>query len=437
MKRKVNKKTRREFVVSAAAMGALPFVAPMLASFTNPLTSKGQMENTLNKPMNIGKSIIGPYGPWAADLANDPPSLSFRNEQWSDLESWKKTALAKTNELVATPVKGDELPNVKVIKKYVYDGLEIEELEWQLPYGRKTEAIVLKPVNTKEPLPAVLALHDHGGNKYFGKRKITKTADEMHPMMVIHQEESYEGIPWANEIAKRGYVVLVHDAFSFASRRVMFKDTTEIPWGHWETTGMSDDFPEVQENIDAYNTWAAEHEHIMSKSLFCGGSTWPGFTLYEDQKALDILCDRPDVNAEKVGCCGLSGGGLRTNYLGGLDLRIKCAISVGFMTTWRDLILNKSFTHTWMTFTPGLANYIDFSEILGLRVPLPTMVLSNIEDGLYTLNEMEKADNNLKEVFAKAGESDKYNGKFYPGIHKFDVEMQKDAFDWFDRWLKS
>jgi hypothetical protein len=107
------------------------------------------------------------------------------------------------------------------------------------------------------------------------------------------------------------------------------------------------------------------------------------------------------------------------------------------MTTWKDLILTKSVTHTWMTFTPLLPNYIDFPEILGLRVPLPTLVQNNNQDELYTLEEMKKADEILSEVFSKAGASDKYAGKFYDGSHKFDAGMQKDAFNWFDKWLKS
>ena len=151
----------------------------------------------------------------------------------------------------------------------------------------------------------------------------------------------------------------------------------------------------------------------MAKSLFCGGTTWPGVTLSEDQIALNILSAREDVDQENLGCCGLSGGGLRTDYLGGLDHRIKCAISVGFMTTWKDFILNKSHTHTWMTYAPLLPKYLDFPEILGLRVPLPTMVMSDNEDELYTLPEMKKADDILAEVFRKAGVENRYSGMFY------------------------
>jgi hypothetical protein len=254
--------------------------------------------------------------------------------------------------------------------------------------------------------------------------------------MQRHQEHYYGGNAWANELAKRGYVVLVPDSFAFASRRVLFSDMAEIPWGDCATKGMSDADPEKQENIDEYNRWAGAHEHILSKSLFCAGTTWPGVFFAEDRVALDILGGRSDVDQHQLGCAGLSGGGLRTVYLGGLDPRIKCAVAVGFMSTWRDFLLNKAYTHTWMTYTPGLPKYLDFPEILGLRAPLPTMTLNNSQDQLFTLPEMERASGILEEVFSKADASEKYSGRFYDGPHKFDLEMQKDAFAWFDRWLK-
>ena len=392
-----------------------------------------------SEQLNIAndQSIIGLYGSWAVKNMPDPPLLSFRNPKWTDLRTWQEKAVDKTLELVSPPGIDPVQPRVITKSKYDFDGLTIEELEWQLPYGRPTEAILLKPIGATGQMPAVLGLHDHGGQKYFGKRKITRTSDQIHPTMVLHQEESYSGLAWANELAKRGYVVLVHDTFTFGSRRVLYKDIAGITYGACEVNDKNDNDPENPDNIKIYNQWAGEHEHIMSKSLFSSGTTWPGVTLIEDQIALDVLLSRPEVDADNVGCCGLSGGGLRTDYLGGLDPRIKCAISVGFMTTWKDFILNKSFTHTWMTYASVLPKYLDFPEILGLRVPLPTMVLSDNDDDLYTLPEMKRADKILAEIYNKAGAADHYSGKFYPGEHKFDAEMQNDAFEWFDRWLKS
>jgi dienelactone hydrolase len=376
-------------------------------------------------------SLIGVYGEWAAGLTGkDLPSLSFRRKEWKNIEKWKETAKKRLAERLAIPNIG-ETPEIIVKNSFIYDGLHIEELTWQLPYGRATEAILLKPAGATGKLPAILAFHDHGGNKYFGTRKITKVSDNQHPLMAEHQKDYYEGRAWANEIAKRGYVVLVSDAFPFASRRVMMKDVPE----HLRQ-GLNDSDPENPENIKAYNNWAGEHEHIMAKSLFSAGTTWPGVFVAEDRIALDILSSRKDVDRGRIGCAGLSGGGMRTVFTGGSDNRIRCTVCVGFMTTWRDFLLNKSFTHTWMTYVPLLPNELDFPEILGLRVPLPALVLNDNDDDLYTLPEMKRADSILKEIYVKAGAADRYKCSFYPGPHKFDAAMQAEAFGWFDRWLK-
>ncbi|HLN54785.1 MAG TPA: alpha/beta hydrolase family protein, partial [Bacteroidales bacterium] len=226
-------------------------------------------------------NLIGPYGDWAAGLTQKSlPSLSFRKKEFTDPEQWRKNAKKRLEDRLAIPDIGKALEVIK-IKEYTYDGLHIEELKWQLPYGRPTEAILLKPESATGKLPAILAFHDHGGNKYFGTRKITRTGPQ-HPLMVTHQQEYYEGRAWANEIAKRGYVVLVSDAFPFASRRVMMQD---VPVS--QRNGLTDENPEDPKNIEAYNKWAGEHEHVMAKSLFSAGTTWPGVFLAEDMKALD------------------------------------------------------------------------------------------------------------------------------------------------------
>ncbi len=376
-------------------------------------------------------NMLGAYGPWAAALQGDAPGeLSLRNPRWDDLEVWQAAAHERLRQRLAAPeVPGT--PEVAVERQFVYDGLAIEELSWQLPYGPRTQALLLKPANASGKLPAILALHDHGGNKFFGRQKITRTSDERHPLMVTHQDRYYSGLAWANEIAKRGYVVLVHDAFPFASRRMLLADVPEVIRG-----GLTDPAWTDAAGIARYNEWASNHESEVAKSLFSAGTTWPGVWLTDDQQALSVLCTREEVDTNRVGCCGLSGGGMRTTFLAGADKRITCAVCVGMMTTWRDYVLNKSYTHTWMVYVPLLAKDIDYPEILGLRAPKPTLVLNDIEDQLFTMPEMERANTILSEVYAKANASDAYRCTFYPGPHKFDREMQAEAFAWLDQWLK-
>ncbi len=90
-----------------------------------------------------------------------------------------------------------------------------------------------------------------------------------------------------------------------------------------------------------------------------------------------------------------------------------------------------------MIYIPNLPLDLDYPEVLGLRAPLPTMVLNNNEDSLFTLPEMQRADQILSEVYAKANAADRYRCQFYSGPHKFDLQMQADAFQWFDQWLKA
>jgi len=143
-------------------------------------------------------NMIGAYGLWAASLTGDgPAALSFRNEKWVDVDTWRPVARQRLLDCLAQPYSGGA-PEVTIHTETVVDGLCIEELSWQLPYGPPTKAIFLKPAHANGKLPAVLALHDHARNKYFGRQKITRTVDPLHPMMVDHQQHSYGGAAWAN-----------------------------------------------------------------------------------------------------------------------------------------------------------------------------------------------------------------------------------------------
>ena len=97
--------------------------------------------------------------------------------------------------------------------------------------------------------------------------------------------------------------------------------------------------------------------------------------------------------------------------LTGADERIRCSCCVGMMTTWRDYLLNKSYTHTWMCYVPGLPRDLDYPEILGLAAPNPVLVLNNRQDALFTMPEMERADRILTEVYKKAGSAGSLPGE--------------------------
>ena len=410
-------------------------------------------------------NLLGAYGPWAEAAAGQPAALSFVEAVQGGrmpLAAWKRQGRTAVREALGPLPAGAVDPSkpggiqAEAGRRHVHDGLLIEELTWQLPYGPPTEAVFLKPEKAREPLPGVLALHDHGAVKHFGWRKITRTGPELHPVLARHQERYYGGAAWANELARRGYGVLVHDVFPFGSRRILPStlpahvvgrllasplevkelDPEEVLPGPARTDV---DVPpeEPAERLALYEAFAARHEEVLARSLLCLGLTFPGVVLGEDLAALGVLACRPDVDPDRLGCCGLSGGGLRAAYLAGLDDSIDCVVSVGFMSTWRDFALNTSYTHTWMLYPPLLPRQLDFPEILALRAPLPTLVQACREDPLFSLAEVERAGKLLEGVFGYIGAEEAARISLHPGPHCFNREMQSEAFAWLDRWLKA
>jgi dienelactone hydrolase len=410
----------------------------------------------------MSTSLIGSYGPWADALSTQPGSLSFGAGRRGNAESWRTEARARLLDLLGPlPASGGEpdpgrvaVPAVRIRRSYRFEDLEVQELSWQLPYGPETQSVLLKPSVAKGPLPGVLGLHDHASVKYFGKRKIIRTSPQLHPLLREHQGRYYGERAWANELARRGYAVLVHDVIPFGSRRVAAEDLpgyvvrrlVSAPDQREELTpeAVADETPELgwdvsegepAAGVQRYNLFAAGHEEVLARSLFAAGTSLPACFVGEDLAALEVLAGRPEVDPERLGCCGLSGGGLRTVFLAGLDDRVACAVCVGFMSTWRDFVLHKSFTHTWMLYVPQLARYLEFPEVLALRVPRPTLVLATDRDPLFTLAEMKRAGEILAGVYAGAHAPERCSVSVYPGPHCFSRDMQDEAFDWLDRWL--
>jgi dienelactone hydrolase len=361
-------------------------------------------------------------------LAQGGATLSYLARDWPELSQWRMEARGKLLELLAFRPKPAPL-DARVERRIEHDGLEIEEVSWSVGYGPRCQAWVMKPRGRQGRLPTVLALHDHGGFKYYGKEKIAE-ADHAFPLTREHRERAYGGVPWANALAKRGFVVLVHDTFAFGSRAVPVESLSAKYQRPFQNLR-----PGTPEYIQAYNSFAGDHETIIAKSLFTAGTTWPGVYAYEDRRAVDYLLTRSDVDPNRIGCGGLSGGGLRTVFLAGTDDRIRCAVPIGFMTTWQDFLNDRVFTHTWMLYVPYGSRYLDFPDILSLHGPKPTLVQYDEDDPLYSLQGQRDADRRLKETFAKMGAADRYRGTFYPGPHKFDVPMQREAFEFFERNL--
>jgi len=376
------------------------------------------------------KPDLGIYHDLLDAIAAAKPTLSYLTRSWPDIESWKTMARSKVFEYMAfTPVKTPL--NASINSRREEEGIVVEEVSYDMPYGPRTQGFFLYPKRRSGRLAAVVALHDHGGFFYYGKEKVTAIPNEPNILRKF-KEGAYGGRSWATELAKRGFAVFVPDVFLWGSRKIPIESINEELQKLFE--GLK---PDSEEYINKYNEFFSNFEFMsFAPTIVNAGTTWPGIFTYEDRRSIDYLVTRPEIDPEKIGCGGLSGGGLRTVFLAGLDPRVRCAFCVGFMSTIRGLLRNHIKYHGLFMYVPQLFSFVDLPDIIALRTPSPLMVQYDIEDGIFSLEGQHQADEKIAQIYNKASHKDNYVGKFYPGPHKFDIEMQEDAFKWLEKWLK-
>jgi dienelactone hydrolase len=376
------------------------------------------------------KSHVGNMYPFLKAYADQSPlSLSYLSREWPDAEAWRNQGRAKMSELLAyAPAPAPRTP--VILKTVKMAGYTRHLIRYPVTSDRTTEAFLLIPDGLKAPAPAVVALHDHGGFYYYGKEKVTETEIDS-ATLKEHIRTSYGGRPFADELARRGFVVLVPDAFYFGSQQL---DPRTVP------APAAGDLlrlkPGSDETIRKFNPFASRHEEIIAKTLFTAGTTWPGVLFQGDRASVDYLVTRAEVDPRRIGCVGLSIGGFRSAHLFGLDPRIKAGVVAGWMTTYSSLLYDHLSFHTWMIYIPGQHAYLDLPDVATLNAPNPLMVVNCSKDLLFTMQGMKAAEDKIAKVYARMGASDRFRCVFYDEPHSFKVPAQDDAIAWLERWLK-
>ncbi len=313
------------------------------------------------------------------------------------------------------------------------DGIEGEQVSWSVGYGPRTQAWLLRPAGVQGPLPGVLALHDHSNFKFFGKEKIADGPGSPSPSVVELRRRQYGGVAFANELARQGFTVLVHDVFLWGSRR--FDLGRHELSGGGALQGRPESIEASPDEIISYNEAAIGHEHVVAKYCNLLATSLAGVVAYEDRVALEYLRSRHDVVGDRSGCIGLSGGGCRAALLQATSVDISVSVIVCMMTTYRHLLDAHVAPHTWMFFPPGLAGLADWPDLAGCRAPSPLVVQYTHADELFPLAGMVAAHERIAELYSAAGRPEAYVGQFFDGGHSFDQAMQTAAFEELARYL--
>lgn len=368
---------------------------------------------------------VGTLYPFIRATADASPlELSFANERFTDLEAWKREGRAQARELLRYDPPECE-PQAEVVERVDCGDYIREKLHFNTTPDIRVPAYLLLPKGKPRPRPAVVMLHDHGGFFVWGKEKVVAGEDE-HPALTSFKQRSYAGRSVGSELARRGYVVIAIDMFYWGERRMLLR---EDPPAWRDREAMS------EEEVAAFNRRSSNSTALVATGLFEAGITWAGVMFLDDIRTVDYLLTRPEVDADRIGCCGLSVGGFRSAHLAGLEPRIKAAVVVGWMSTYGSMLQSHLTSIGFMKVIPGMYRYMDLPDIASMHAPGALMVINGTQDALFPPAGVQAAFDKMARVWAKAGVPERFRGIMYDGPHEFNAAMQQEAFAWLDRWL--
>jgi dienelactone hydrolase len=369
-------------------------------------------------------------------IAHSPgPALSFLDPRWRSLQAWQRQARPVFRRHLSYDPPARPL-GADLLAREERQGLAIESLRIHATAAYDLPARLLYPLPRKGRLPGVVALHCHSGRYQWGHEKLVSRPDEP-AALTTFRNQTY-GRPYAEVLARRGYVVLVIDAFYFGSRRLQVEtlDPAGAPSEARELlAALGTMRPDGDQRLPALDRLCGRYEHLTAKTIFASGATWPGILAWDDRRSVDYLASRPEVDPKRLGCVGLSIGGLRTAHLLGLDSRLRAACLAGWMTEFALQLRNHLRSHTWMAYVPGLYRSLDLPDVAALSAPCALLVQQCSQDTLYPLSAMKAAVTHLERIYAKANHPDRFRGTFHEAPHSFRPPMQEEAFTWLDRWL--
>ncbi|MBI4551457.1 MAG: hypothetical protein HY710_04265 [Candidatus Latescibacteria bacterium] len=292
----------------------------------------------------------------------------------------------------------------------------------------RVQGYFLLPKGITHPVPGLVVFHAWGGPMLFGKERMVNTGRD-HPVLVEHRNECYSGRFLAEEFAKRGYAVIVIDAHHFGER---------APRGLNGIPADYDPFALSVREYAALDNLVQEQLYLGVRQLNWAGTTWMGVNYWDDSRCVDYLISRPEVDAARIGCTGLSGGGWRTNILTALDRRVKASVSVGWMTTGDyQQVYNVSGAIGTFCLLPGVWDRLDVPDLTIMAAPNASMVVSTSEDLLFPPEGQQEAARQIRSGYEWAGCPDKFRHHNPPKPHCYDADIQDEAFTWLDRHLKT
>ena len=245
------------------------------------------------------------------------------------------------------------------------DGYIMEKVSYRVEPEERVSAWLLIPesTDTTNKASGIAVWHQHANDYALGKSE---------PAGLIGDPAHHTGVA----LVKEGYVVLCPDALCFEDRQ--------------NSMLQGQDF-----------------ERFVFLKYLVEGQCLAWKNILDMRRAIDYLCQRPDVDASAIGCYGHSLGSTFTWLLGPWEPRLKCLVGNCCLPTY-DAIHRTHLLHSYSNFIPGLKQYGDIEDIAALIAPRPLHLNFGALDRLNPLPEVEKAVVTIRNAYEKKQAKDHF-----------------------------
>ncbi|MCL2304411.1 MAG: hypothetical protein FWC43_03615 [Planctomycetaceae bacterium] len=155
--------------------------------------------------------------------------------------------------------------------------------------------------------------------------------------------------------------------------------------------------------------------------------------IWRNIRGLDFLQSLSEVDPERLGACGCSGGGTQVQMLIAIDDRVKAATIAGMTCDYREI----SFM-TWQccdcNYFPDVMRFTDQPELSSLGIPCPVQYL--------TMNDWTKSFERttfpqVKSLYAANGYADLAECRYEATGHEYGRVKREWTYWWMDKHLRN
>ncbi len=315
-----------------------------------------------------------------AHCLNDIKSLA----DWNVARETYRQQLLEMLGLFPLPPRTDL--KAQVTGQLEHDEFTVEKLHFQSRPGLYVTGNLYLPKKVSNPVPAILYLCGHAQVITNGISYGNKTAYQHH------------GI-W---FARNGYVCLLIDTIQLGEIQGIHHGTQRENMWWWNSRGYT------PAGVEAWNAI----------------------------RALDYLQSRPEVDGNRLGVTGRSGGGAYSWTVVALDDRIKVAAPVAGSTDLRNHVVNGTVEgHCDCMFFVNTYGW-DYPLLAALAAPRPLLICNSDKDSIFPLDGVVRLHAKVKRVYDLCGAANKLGLLITEGPHKDTQDLQVPVFRWFNRHLK-